>query len=70
MAIRIINEPEISLTQADYERLHLVWQAEQQYTTAPESFEAWLRRRQLAQRRETRIDGPLGDTTLGGAAHE
>lgn len=46
MAIRIIKEPDISITQTEYERLLREWESEQQYTTAPTSFETWLRNRQ------------------------
>lgn len=50
MAIRIFKEPDIYLTQTEYERLRRVWESEQQYTTAPTSFEAWLRSHQRAAR--------------------
>lgn len=43
MTIHIIREPDIHLTQADYDRLHREWQSCQQYTTAPCSFEAYVR---------------------------
>lgn len=50
MTIRLIKEPDIHLTQAEHERLSRQWQAEQQYTTAPQSFETWLRRRADAEK--------------------
>lgn len=43
MAIRIDDEPEIVLTRAEYERLHREYQSTQTHTTAPVSFETWLR---------------------------
>lgn len=43
MSIRIIEEEEILLTQEEHERLQREWQESQRYTTAPCSFEVWLR---------------------------
>lgn len=45
MTIRIIDEPEIEMTQAKYERLRREWAATQQMTVAPQSFESWVRSR-------------------------
>lgn len=45
MAIRTIREPDIYLTAAEQERLRREWEAAQQSTTMPQSFEAWLRGR-------------------------
>lgn len=45
MTIRIIPEPEIELTQSEYERLQREWEAAQQGTTAPVTFEAFVRSR-------------------------
>lgn len=56
MAIRIIKEPDISLTQTEYERLLRKWESEQQYTTAPTSFETWLRSHQQAARPGRAVD--------------
>lgn len=50
MSIRVIDEPDILLTRSEYERLRREWESEQQYTTAPTSFETWLRSHQQAAR--------------------
>lgn len=49
MAIRTIREPDIYVSAADKEVLRREWEASQQYTTMPKSFETWLRGR-LANR--------------------
>lgn len=43
MAIRTIEEQDIYLTEAELERLRREWAETQAYTTAPTSFEAWVR---------------------------
>lgn len=53
MTIRIINEPDIYLTQTEYERLLREWESVQQYTAAPTSFETWLRDRQRDSQTKT-----------------
>lgn len=50
MSIRIIDEGEIQLTRAEYERYVREWKNAMQYTTAPIDFETWVRR-QLAYKR-------------------
>lgn len=49
MVIRTIREPDIYLTAAEKERLRREWEAAQQYTTMPQSFETWLRGRLAAK---------------------
>lgn len=44
MAIKIIQEPDIYLTQEEYDRLSREWTAANSYTTAPVSFETFVRR--------------------------
>lgn len=48
MTIRIIEEPEIVLTRAEYESLRREWAASQQMTARPQSFESWLQGRRCA----------------------
>lgn len=43
MAIRTIKEQDIYLTEAELERLRREWAETQTYTTAPTSFEVWVR---------------------------
>lgn len=45
MAIKIIPEPDIHITQAEMERLRPEWEASQRMTVRPVSFETWLRQR-------------------------
>ncbi len=45
MAIKIIPEPDIHITQAGLERLRPEWEASQRMTVRPVSFETWLRQR-------------------------
>lgn len=47
MTIRIIDEPEITMTRAEYERLHREWCASNGMTVAPTSFEAFVAGRLL-----------------------
>lgn len=43
MAIRTIEEQDIYITEAELERLRREWAETQACTTAPTSFEAWVR---------------------------
>lgn len=45
MAIEIINEEPVRITQAEMERLWPEYRSSQKYTTRPVSFETWLRDR-------------------------
>lgn len=44
MSVKIIPEPDIHVTQEEYERLYDAWINAMKYTTAPVSFEVWVRR--------------------------
>ncbi len=45
MAIKVVKEPDIHLTQGEIERLRPEYRRSQMYTTQPVSFETWLRSR-------------------------
>lgn len=56
----VIEEPDVYITQAEMDRLRLLWQSEQSMTVCHVSFETWLRnkiwlrnkmRRDLADRK-------------------
>lgn len=42
MAIKIIKEPDIYLTQEEHDRLHRAWEKSNRYTTEPQSFEDFV----------------------------
>lgn len=65
MSIRVIDEPDILLTRSEYERLRREWESEQQYTTAPTSFETWLRNRRRAKRADATAGEFLPNLTQG-----
>ncbi len=44
MTIKIIDEGELRLTQAEYDRYLREWQKAMQMTVAPVDFETWVRR--------------------------
>lgn len=43
MSIKIIEEPEITLTRDEHDRLQREWQASQSMTTSPQTFEQYVR---------------------------
>lgn len=43
MGIKIIDEGDVHITQAEMERLRPEYESSQMYTTRPCSFETWLR---------------------------
>jgi hypothetical protein len=46
MSIKIIEDgPEIVLTRTEHEVLYREWEESQKFTSAPASFETWLRRK-------------------------
>lgn len=65
MAIRIIDEPEIVLTRAEYERLRRGWAATQTMTVAPSSFECWLAQR-MANEHQAKV---MSESYGQGATH-
>jgi hypothetical protein len=46
MAIKIIDEPDVYLTRAEYERLHREWEQCMMMHAAPVSFEVWVARKE------------------------
>lgn len=51
MAIKIIDDEDVFVTREEMERLSPDWEAAQQYTTRPVSFETWLKRHKNSNRK-------------------
>ena len=45
MAVNIIKEPDIYITQEEHDRYYQEWQQQNMFTTAPVSFETFVRRK-------------------------
>jgi len=44
MAVQIIKEPDIFITQEEHERFYREWELANRFTTAPVSYETYVRR--------------------------
>lgn len=66
MSIKIIEEPDIYLTQEERDQLFREWKQAMMYTAAPVSFEIWVRQRRSAKE-EPREVTPEEDAMLNRA---